>query len=470
MKFLKTIIVVLLLTFGLSGCYTQLQYAQESERVEDQESVEEYSWDGEENAYPNEGAYEDQTSGHYQEDYIPIYYKDYETENYWSNCYCNPYSYRSGYLDGYGDGAYYGRSYGPPLVSIGLGFGTFGPRFGFRSWYHTPSWYYSGRFWSNYYYGPASPFRYYGFYDPFFYDSFYFYNPYWFGYGPYYAGYYGYGYGYGGYHGPGYGYYRYGRNYEPDRRRGLRSGSGASRVDTDRRTRSRGSARIDNTARTRSNNTAVRTRSGSTVRNSGTSPTRSRGTVDRTRSRSGSSGTGRVTPTRTRNSGGDGSVGQSRAGSRSSGSRSRGNNSISQDSDNGERISPVGFVNTRGRLVEPRPMREYNSRQHEPERNRLRNRRSSNGFWEKLESLINSGNSSRRSLIRNRSNDNGWPGIQRRSSINHSNKSRPSVRSRSSSGSTRSNPTIKRSRTRSSSSGTRSRSSGSSRSRSRDNN
>ncbi|MBN2731895.1 MAG: hypothetical protein JXR26_05635 [Balneolaceae bacterium] len=461
MKLFKSITVALLLILGLSGCYTQLQYAQKSERVEDQESVEEYSWDGEEQAYPNEGDYEDQTAGYYDgyydEDYVPVYYKDYETANYWADCLCNPYGYNSGYIDGYGDGFYDGRSYGSPIVSIGLGFGTFGPRFGFQSWYHNPSWYYSSRFWFNYYYGPASPFHYYAWagYTPFFHNP-YFYRSYWYG---------GYGYHYpyyGGYYGGGYVNVR---PNEPARRTGLRSG-GASRIETDGRTRSRGASRIDNGTRSRSSGTTVRTRSTSVRNSSGT--TRSRGNVERTRTRS--RGTGRVTPTRTRNSGGSGSVGRSRTGSGSSrGTRSRGG-SIDRGNDRNESMSPVGYINTRREYNRPRSIQDFTPR--ERQRNTLRNtqeqnrqRSSSNGFWGRIKKVLKSGFD--RTTIRSRSNDDGPTRIR---SIQRSSPSRPAVRSRSNSGSRSSGTSVKRSRSRSSSSGTRSRSSGGSRSRDRGNN
>lgn len=441
MKFFKTVVVALIITFALTGCYTQLQYSQKMKRVSDQESVDEYSWNDDEKAYPSEGDYDE-----YEEGYVPIYYKDYDAAGYWNDCRCSPYSYRTGYVDGF----YGGRSYGSPFISLGFGFG-YGSRFDSHTWYHNPSWYMSSRFWFNYYYGPASPFRFYAFFDPFFYDSFFFYNPYYFGYGPYYAGYYG----YGGYYGGGYGY-GYVRDYEPARRYGLRSRDGASRVDTDRSTRTRGAARIDSGTRARSSDKAVRSRS--------TSSTRSRGTVERSRSRSGS--TGRVTPTRTRNSSGSsGSVGRSRSSgsSRSSGTRSRGNDSINES-----RLSPVGFIDTRGNIVRSPAVRLGSS---DIESNRLRNARhrnvqrsSSHSFWDRLKSAFDS-DRSHRTFIRNRRHDS--PSV--RSHFERSS-SRPAVRSRSSGSNRSSGSTVTKSRSRSSSSGTRSRSSGSSRSRSRGNN
>lgn len=424
MKFFKTVVIALISTFVFTGCYTQLQYTQRAKQVTERRSVEGYAWSSEEEAYAREG-----------ENYIPVHYRNHEIARYWDECRCSPYSYNAGYADGYDDGRFYSR---PFYSSLGFGFGYnswYGPRFGFTLSYNP---YYYTSFYYPYSFYTGRPF----YYDPFYHNIF------WATFGPFYGGYYGYhnyGYGYG------YGYYDNSPYYDNrNRRYGLRSRDGASRVDRNRSVRSRNTARIDTRTRLRNSGTSIDKRN--------TSSTRSRGTVDRSRSRSGSNG--RVTPTRTRNSSGSGSVGRSRSSgsSRSSGTRSRGNDSISES-----RSSPAGFFDTRGNIVRSPSVRLASP---EVEQDRLRNvrqrhveRSSSHSFWDRLKNTFDS-DRLRRTFIRTRRGDS--PSI--RSHFNQPS-SRPAIRSRSLGGNRSSGSTVTKSRSRSSSSGTRSRSSGRSRSR-----
>jgi len=429
----KSLTFALLFVFGLSGCYTQLQYSQKMNKVSDRDQYErEYSAEERQRSSSTDEnrAYED-------ENYVPVYYKDYETANYWNECGCDPYAYEEGYQDGYSDAQYYNRGpryYGSYNSSFRFGHGYSGyrPHFGNRFVFsvgfgHRP-------FYSSFYYDP-------------FYSSF-AYNPFWYGFRPYYgSSFYFYG-------NNGFGFSNVGAR-EPDRRYGLRSRNGSSRVGT-KRTRTRGGTSRIATPRTRSSNDRVRSRSGSSK-------------VERGRSRS--RGTGRVGSSGSRSRGSSGSVGRSRSegsrDSKQSRSRSR-KESVDRDRSGDKSISRIGLRHTQRQQMRQRALRSYQANRERMDR-RSRNirtpnrQKSSNGFWDRVKRTISNSNSfrnvrnsgSRSRSVRSRS------GSSRSDSKVRSGRSR----SRSSSGSS-----VKRSRSKSSSSGSRSRSSGSSRSRDRGNN
>src|SRR5699024_776835 len=72
-RILKAFLITLSVTL-FTGCYTQLQYSQTAHKVSDYRDYEQ-SEDGE----------------YYDEDYIPVYYKDYAYAEAWAECGCNPY-------------------------------------------------------------------------------------------------------------------------------------------------------------------------------------------------------------------------------------------------------------------------------------------------------------------------------------------------------------------------------------------
>lgn len=437
MKLFKSITVAVLVVFGLSGCYTQLQYSQKMKRISDRESVGEYSWSGEEEARPNDARYDTTQGYYYDDDYVPLYYKDYETADFYSNCYCDTSKYyNDGYLDGFSDGVYaYNDFYYPssyygyyPSYYYGMYFGPFA--------FSHFRWGYDIRhpFFRPFLFSRS---HFYAFYSPYYYGSWYGYPYSWYGYG------YGHGYGYGyGY----YGYYSPGSRRDSDRRYGPRS-TGASRVRSAASARTRdGASRVNAASRSRAGTESVRTRSGS-------GSTRSRGTVGRSRTRS--QGTGRVQSGSSRTRSGSGSaVGRTRSGSSSSGAtRSRGN-SVGSDR-SGSRdgyVSRVGFSTLRewphdvGRTVNRSAPNHF---QNVRERNHRRS--APRTLWGRIRSALSGSDNSTRIRV-----DRGSSGNSVRSRGTNSSRVRSSsgTRSRSSSvGSSRSRS--------SSSSGSRSRSSGS---------
>lgn len=435
MKYLKSITFAVLLVFGLSGCYTQLQYSQKMKRITDRGPSGDYAWDGEEQAYANEEDYEGTANNEYYGDYVPAY-KDYETAEFYNDCNCNIYDYQEGYFDGVEDALTAVRyDYFQPYYSsyfrfnLGFYYPYFGSRFGFY-YNYGPSWYYYHRFYSPFYYSP------------------FYYHPFYSGYGPFYS--YNYFYFNNGYR-------YYDRDYRDNRRYGPRS-IGGSRLSGNSSTRTRsGSAGTDIRTRTRSNSQGdIRTRSNTS--------TRSRGTVDRTRTRSGS---GSVGTTRTRSGSGSGSVNRTRSGNNGSdGTRSRSGN-VNRSRDNDEYISRVGILQNRySRSVRDiqADIQRRNLLQRARERYQQQNRQSSNGILGRLKSIF-------RSSDRNIRIDRSRSGNTIRSRSSGSNNTRSVQRSRSNSRSS-SGSSVGRSRSGSSSSSgnsssrSRSRSGGNSRSRS----
>ncbi|MDZ7659341.1 hypothetical protein [Fodinibius sp.] len=277
MKLVKVFIITLLALF-LTGCYTQLQYSQTMKKVTDKKQTSDtpaYSWSGEEQAESSQDkGDENAAKAEYQqkktEDYIPVYYKDYE----YATKYGDVYNF-------YGNDWYGYNSY--PYSRWGS-FYSWNPfsydRWAFHSLY--------GRWYDRPHYGFSIslswgwPSYHYGYYDPF-------YNPY---YDYYWHRYYSrYAYGYWNYYGKsGYGY-----GYYPDKkvrdnnngRYGPRS-IGTNRVETEGN-RSRSVNRDRSAAVTNRTSSTVRTRSVGTTRTRGTSDRSSSVNRDKSRDNSSSS-------------------------------------------------------------------------------------------------------------------------------------------------------------------------------------
>ncbi len=427
MKLFKSLTFAVLLIFGLSGCYTQLQYSQKMKRVTDREPVEEYSWDGEERAHANTGEYEGDAG--VVSDYVPPY-KDYETEQFYDKCNCAYSDYREGYLDGVDD-ALTALKYNYSTSYFRFTIGNYHPYFSF-GYNYSYSPFYSSYFHSRWYH----PF----YYSPYYYHSFYR------GYGPYF----GYNY-YHFYNGGGYYYGHNNRDVRDNRRYGPRS-TGGSRIGDDA-TRTRSGTASDIRSRTRSTQGDVRTRS-----NNGS---QSRGTVDRSRSRTRDNGN--VGQSRTRSGNNDGSVQRTRSrGNSSDGNRSRSRSSVNSQNGSDEYRSRVGIMQNRySRSVRDiqSEVNRRNALENARERYRQQNRRVSGGsFWERLNNALTSPNSrgSLRSRINN-SNSDLLKSLRSRSNNSNSTRSRSVQRSRNDNRS--SGSSVNRSRSKSSgSSGSNSRS------------
>lgn len=167
MKSIKTITVTLFIAFGLTGCYTQLQYSQGVSKAAD------------------EGYYQDEEetySGYEDEGYIPVYYKDYDRVNWWSSC-CSLYT---GYS--FGTSYYYNDPWYDSYSRFHYGYTGFHSPFYFSSpwkWRHFGLGFHHNFFAMNLYWG--SPFySYSGFlYGPW--TGYYHHRPYWYGHGYYYG-------------------------------------------------------------------------------------------------------------------------------------------------------------------------------------------------------------------------------------------------------------------------------------------
>jgi len=259
MKILKSLIL-LLFALIFTGCYTQLQYTSKMKRITDQRDNEGYTQQTEsQNRVKTEAsdAY-DSTNGA-NEDYLPLYYKDYAYANGWN-------------YDGYPYNVY-NNFYGDSFLTLDPGYFYYWHPYRFYG-YHRP--YFGSRFNFSITFGWGSPY----YYNSFFYDPFYDY--YWSGYSPF-AFNYGY---YGGYYGH-HGYYNYhgGKGTPPNVHYGPRT-IGTNRVENSGDTRSRNSNTVTNrSSNTVSNRSTARARSVGTTRVENTSP-RTSSTVTRSRSTS----------------------------------------------------------------------------------------------------------------------------------------------------------------------------------------
>jgi len=275
MKLFKALIITLM-SLLLTGCYTQLQYSQTMKKVTDKKETSDtpaYSWSGEEKAESSQDKSDENVAKaeHQQEEteeYIPVYYKDYE------------YATKYGDVFNFYGNDWYGHNTYP--YSGYSSFGSWHP-FSYDRWaYHSLY----GRWYDRPHYGFSIslswgwPSYHYGYYDPFYHP--YHYNNYWHRYYSRYA------YGYWNF----YGKSGYGQGYYPDDKQredsNIRYGPrsiGTNRVDTDRnRTRTVNSDR--SAAVTNRTSSTVRTRSVGTTRTRGTS---GRSSVNRDKSRDNSS-------------------------------------------------------------------------------------------------------------------------------------------------------------------------------------
>lgn len=462
MRIRKSLLILLLLSFSLTGCYTQLEYTQRANRITDEKPVEGYAWSDEAESENEEeranltvadSIYIAETYGakvspyreyendeYYEEDYIPIEYKDYSVIDQYEACGCNPYKTYIIYDSYYPSSSWY---YGSNYYSSRYYYSSWGPYYGYVDPFYRWHWklhlgyrYYHHGYGFAFYWG--SPY----YYDPFFYDPFYygFYRPFYFN-----------NYYFGTYAGTV-------RSHKSNRRYGRRS-VGADRV------RSRDATLRNRTGVTRNNvNTrsirsrsidSDRTRSRSAIRNSRGNTTRSRGTTrvgSSGRSRTDSGNRNRGTVTRSRS--GDGNDART---------RSRGT-VIDRNEDNRQRaIYRSGLRYPRNSaVISPSDRREIESRIRSQRAKAYQNSTRSTSrrsFFGRFKDFINNGRAIR-SNSSSRSSRSFNFGSRSRSKSNVG-------RSRSSSRSSRSGVT--RSRSSSKSSPSRSRGS-SSKKRSRDNN
>jgi hypothetical protein len=308
MKLVKKIALVVL-SLLLTGCYTQLQYSQTMKKVTDSQEAPEQSWNKDQDS-----DYDSSEYAYDEDDYITVYYKDYQYEEKYNDC--NPYNVYNFYGSNFDRYGYYGSSFSPFYSHL-----TISP-------FYFSKWRYSHRYWSGLRFGLSfswgSP--YYAYYDPFF-DPFY--DNFWYSryYNSPFAYNYRYFYGYRGY-----AYYHGNKNWSyerKDRKYGPRS-IGTNRVS---RNAVRSRSRDDGNRRaTVSNTNRVRSRSVGT--------TRTRSTVDRNR---GNSSGSRVDRSR-------GDNGNSRSRGSSGNNRSRSRDNI--QADDNQRNSSSGILRSRSYINE----------------------------------------------------------------------------------------------------------------------
>lgn len=186
MKVLKILVITLVATF-LTGCYTQLQYSQTVKKVSEKNSRSAYADKQRTNYEGSKSAdtryYSDEYG--YEGDYIPLYYKDYETARYWENCGCNPYATYNFYGDNYFS-SYYGGWNNYYRPHYGYGF-TMDPYYAWHmNRYFSPS-YFGSSFGFSIFWGSGYHYR--GYYDPFYHDFYWsrYHNPYAYTYYQYYG-------------------------------------------------------------------------------------------------------------------------------------------------------------------------------------------------------------------------------------------------------------------------------------------
>src|SRR5699024_1262213 len=110
MKLLKALLLTLSAVL-LTGCYTQLQYTKSASqgRYYEDQAEEEY----------------------YEEDYIPVEYKDYAYAERYDECACNPYNINLNF---------YGSSYYPHSFYNGFYGSYYSPYFSSHYWSMSPHW------------------------------------------------------------------------------------------------------------------------------------------------------------------------------------------------------------------------------------------------------------------------------------------------------------------------------------------
>lgn len=288
MKALKSLLITLVALL-LTGCYTQLQYSQKMNKVTDRnkKEVQENYRSSQEQANndtqtKSDDEYSDYAAG--EEDYVPVYYKDYEYAQKYDECNCSPYNVYNFYGSSHD---WYRYNYYKPYYSY-RSYLTLSP-FYHHNWHHHHHFGYS-RFAFSFSWG--SPHFYHRFYHDPFYDYYYGY-----GYSPF-------AYNYHRYYGSfGYGYYYGGSGNKEKVDRNVRYGPrsiGTNRVVNSDRSRSV-SNRAERSATVTNSRSKVQTRSSSvgTTRSRGTANNNS-GSVTRTRSRNGDGTNSNGSTTRSR--------------------------------------------------------------------------------------------------------------------------------------------------------------------------
>lgn len=409
MKIPKSLLIALLLSIGLTGCYTQLEYTRKAKPVTDEKPVKGYSWDNEPEERANltkaDSIYiaetygakvapyrEEEESNYEDEEYIPIDYKDYDVIERYEACGCDPYKtyviydsyypasssyYGTGYhhdrwshgYHGYADWWFPYHGYVSPFYSWRwrhhFGFRYYHRSFGFASYWGSPYYYYDPFFYDPFYYGYASPI---------FYNNYYFYD----------------------------GYAGNVRSVKSNRRYGRRS------IGTDRVAGNRNSSTVrtrSGVTRSKANTATVRSRTTGVEKSRGTTVQRTRSTTTRTRStgRVGSSG-------RTRSDSGTqsrGTVKRTRSGDNGSSIRSRGNSSVKRDRGNDKAVISRTGLRTRGDNVIPartdRSQIESRIRQQRVKRINDKQQRSRSSFLGRFNSILKTG----RSIENNRPRSRG---------------------------------------------------------------
>lgn len=257
MKLFKTVLITLL-SLLVTGCYTQLQYSQTMKKVTDEKQSEEtgvYAWNGEEEeeqAVQKEGQPEDEqyAESESEEEYIPVYYKDYEYATKYGDVYN---------VNNHFSNDWYAYKHYRPYSSFRSHY-SWSP-FYYDRWHHHSFFgygYHRPAFGMSFSIGWGSPY-YRGFHDPFF-DPYFDY--YWYRHHSPYANNYRYFYGKSGY---GHGYYPDKKvRQDENTRYGPRS-IGTNRVASDsNRSRSVTDGRAASVSK--SSSSTVRTRSTGTLR------------------------------------------------------------------------------------------------------------------------------------------------------------------------------------------------------------
>lgn len=419
MKLLKALIITVM-SLLLTGCYTQLQYSQTMKKITDEEQTSDkpvYSWSGEEEAEASKDKAAEAEYDKEQDEYIPVYYKDYE--------------YATKYGDVYN---FYGNDWYGYNPYVGSRFHSWYP-YSYDRWaYHS----FYGRWYDRPHYGFSIslswgwPSYYYGYYDPFF-DPYYDY--YWYRYYSRYAFNYNYFYRKSGY---GYGYWPDSKKTANNTRYGPRT-IGTNRVDTDgNRSRSVGGDRAAKVTNRTSSNT-LRTRSVGTTRTRGTT---SSGTTVKRAKRNNNSSSGR--------------------------SRTRGQNQI-----NNNQVDRIDYRSRGDELplvIDEKRLEQFRTRINSDRNSALKRSRLTNNtrddkptffnrmrsFFQQSTGTISNGNSGRTLRTRSNASSSSRSKINRKSSSNN----RSSVtRSKSSSSNSRSRGSSSSSRSRSDNSGSSSSSS-----------
>lgn len=176
MKVIKSILITLIAVL-LTGCYTQLQYSHSMKKITDKpkEEAKQYTRDRDDkqsSKTPKAGQQGESSRDEYtdhtgEENYVPLYYKDYEYAEKYDDCKCSPYNVYNFYKSSYD---WYGYNYYRPYHSF-RSYLTISP-------FYFNRWQYRYRYFGHRYSHPGFAFSiswghpFYSFYDPF-YDPYY---------------------------------------------------------------------------------------------------------------------------------------------------------------------------------------------------------------------------------------------------------------------------------------------------------